>query len=418
MTLTLATAVVSTDTDVKVSYTKPDSGSDNTLVDANGNEVATFTDQAVTNTTGVVAPTITALAVTSTPVAANTYDTDETIEISVTFSAAVDVRGTPSLTFSMGNSGEAVSTDAAYASGTGTTVLVFAYTVQVGDVDNNGIFIPNDSDFTGRGAIALGSNGAIVAKDTDTAANLALTVGRGEKANHKVNGATNTGAPTITGLAVTSTPVAANTYDTDETIEISVTFSAAVDVRGTPSLTFSMGNAGSAVQTDAAYASGTGTTVLVFAYTVQFGDVDNNGIFILNDSDFTVPRGAIALGSNGAIVAKDTDTAANLALTVGQGDQAEPQGRWRHEHRRGDGDVGVVDVHAALLYRRHHRDVGGVQRGGDGGHDGRHAEPPDRHRPARRIRDAPYVSGSGTATLVFRYTVETDDAGRRRGVPA
>ena len=53
VTLTLATAVVSTDTDVKVSYTKPASGSDNSLVGGADNEVANFTDHAVTNTTPI-----------------------------------------------------------------------------------------------------------------------------------------------------------------------------------------------------------------------------------------------------------------------------------------------------------------------------------------------------------------------------
>ena len=51
VTLTLATAVLSTDTDVKVSYTKPTTGTNNVLEDANGNEVADFADQAVTNVT-------------------------------------------------------------------------------------------------------------------------------------------------------------------------------------------------------------------------------------------------------------------------------------------------------------------------------------------------------------------------------
>ena len=51
MTLTLATAVTATDTAVKVAYTKPTSGSANKLIDKFGNETATFTDQAVTNTT-------------------------------------------------------------------------------------------------------------------------------------------------------------------------------------------------------------------------------------------------------------------------------------------------------------------------------------------------------------------------------
>ena len=52
VTLTLATGVVATDTDVKVSYAKPTTGADNVLEDADGNAVADFADQAVTNATG------------------------------------------------------------------------------------------------------------------------------------------------------------------------------------------------------------------------------------------------------------------------------------------------------------------------------------------------------------------------------
>ena len=51
VTLTLDTAVVSTDGSVKVSYTKPTTGTNNTLKDADDNEVADFADQAVTNIT-------------------------------------------------------------------------------------------------------------------------------------------------------------------------------------------------------------------------------------------------------------------------------------------------------------------------------------------------------------------------------
>ena len=50
VTLTLAAAVVSTDA-VTVNYTKPTSGTGNRLEDANGNEVASFSDQSVTNNT-------------------------------------------------------------------------------------------------------------------------------------------------------------------------------------------------------------------------------------------------------------------------------------------------------------------------------------------------------------------------------
>ena len=52
VTLTLSTALVSTDGSLKVSYTKPATGAANKLVDATGNETAAFTDQTVTNSTG------------------------------------------------------------------------------------------------------------------------------------------------------------------------------------------------------------------------------------------------------------------------------------------------------------------------------------------------------------------------------
>ena len=49
VTLTLSTTVSASDTDVKVSYTKPSSGTANKLVDLAGNETASFTDQPVGN---------------------------------------------------------------------------------------------------------------------------------------------------------------------------------------------------------------------------------------------------------------------------------------------------------------------------------------------------------------------------------
>ncbi|MYF12626.1 MAG: sulfatase-like hydrolase/transferase [Gammaproteobacteria bacterium] len=55
VTLTLAAAVASTDT-VTVSYAKPATGTDNSLKDANGNEVADFADLSVTNATQAQAP--------------------------------------------------------------------------------------------------------------------------------------------------------------------------------------------------------------------------------------------------------------------------------------------------------------------------------------------------------------------------
>ena len=52
ITLTLASAVLETDTDVKVSYAKPGSGTGNRIVDAAGNEAAGFADEPVANVAG------------------------------------------------------------------------------------------------------------------------------------------------------------------------------------------------------------------------------------------------------------------------------------------------------------------------------------------------------------------------------
>ena len=56
LTLTLASPVLDSDTGVKVSYAKPASGSSNKLVDADGTEVASFTDEPVRNTLDTTPP--------------------------------------------------------------------------------------------------------------------------------------------------------------------------------------------------------------------------------------------------------------------------------------------------------------------------------------------------------------------------
>ena len=64
VTLTLSTAVTSTDSDITVAYTKPGSGTDNRIRDTLGNETATFGDEEVTNKTGTTdttAPTVTSI---------------------------------------------------------------------------------------------------------------------------------------------------------------------------------------------------------------------------------------------------------------------------------------------------------------------------------------------------------------------
>ena len=102
-----------------------------------------------------------------------------------------------------------------------------------------------------------------------------------------------TGEPTIVALALTSDPDAADgspdddTYIRGATVEVTVTFSEAVTVRGRPQLTLDLGG----TRAPAAYVRGTGTPHVVFAYTIKAGDVDSDGLAIPADA-LTLPAGA------------------------------------------------------------------------------------------------------------------------------
>ena len=60
VTLTLATAVLASDTGILVSYTKPTSGANNKLVDAGGAKTGSFSDEPVTNTGDTTSPRLVA----------------------------------------------------------------------------------------------------------------------------------------------------------------------------------------------------------------------------------------------------------------------------------------------------------------------------------------------------------------------
>ena len=125
-------------------------------------------------------PAVTDVDVTSTPTAAaDTYGRDETIEVTVTFDQAVTVTGTPRIQLRIGGGDPQHLKWADYAGGTGTTELVFAYTVQAGDQDDNGIFIEANELFL--------NSGTIQGVDDDVAATLTYTR-QGTESGHKVDG--------------------------------------------------------------------------------------------------------------------------------------------------------------------------------------------------------------------------------------
>ena len=120
------------------------------------------------------APTVLSVAITSSPGTDNSYATGDTITVSVTFSEAVTVTGTPRITLDIGGQPRY----AAYSGdGSSAAAQAFSYTVLVSDEDTDGVSVLTNS---------LALDGGTI-RATDDSANAALTHSAMTFANHKVD---------------------------------------------------------------------------------------------------------------------------------------------------------------------------------------------------------------------------------------
>ena len=169
-------------------------------------------------------------------------------------------------------------------------VAYFGYVVQKGDLDRNGPAISANS---------VNLNGGFI---RDNAGNDAVLT------HSAVNGSTDfivdAVAPTVSSIAITSDPGDDDTYSTDDKIEVTVTFSENMSlptsISCSPDVVHCKAelelNIGGTAKT-ADYQSHTGANV-VFAYTVEAGDTDDNGISI-GANKLTGQRITDAAGKNG-----------------------------------------------------------------------------------------------------------------------
>lgn len=228
------------------------------------------------------APTVT--NVTS-PSANGNYVEGATISITVAFTEPITVTGSPTLLLETG----ATDREATYVSGSGTSTLSFSYTVQNGDTSF-------DLDVQSANALAL--NGGTI---RDGAGNDAvLTVpAPGTPGSLGANKAilVDTIPPTV--LNVTSS-TANGWYPVGTVIPVRVSFSKNVFVTGTPQITLETGATDEVVN----YSSGSGSSVLVFNYTVQNGDA----VSLLDYISTT------ALALNGGTIRDSATNAADLTL--------------------------------------------------------------------------------------------------------
>ena len=223
------------------------------------------------------APAVTDVDVTSMAASDDTYGTGEMIQFTVTFDQNVTVVGTPEFEFCLGSTSPMSCSagmpppalrSAAYVSGSGTTALVFSYTVVAGDMDDNGIWI-GDQDRTIKldmGDTIQGTVGGLDAVLTHPE--------EGGKTDHKVNGeATDLDPPQLESATVVDDTLTL-TYDEalDEgSVPAASAYTVAVTVGTTttnPTVTVAVGGRTVTLTLSAAPADGATVTV---SYTVPTG---------------------------------------------------------------------------------------------------------------------------------------------------
>ncbi len=199
----------------------------------------------------------------------DTYAEGDWIGVKVTFSEEVNVIGRPQVELDIGGTArQAEYGHLALGGGsridpTASTTINFGYTAQEGDVDSDGISIDANKVTLNGGTIRdTVGNDATLTHDALAA-----------DSDHMVDAPDET-APTVSSLAITSDAGSDNTYGTGDTIEITVTFSEAVAVTGTPQLTLDLDE-----DKQAHFDSVSGAAV-VFSYTVVVGDSAEDGLKI------------------------------------------------------------------------------------------------------------------------------------------
>ena len=208
--------------------------------------------------------------VSSTPLAPEWYGPEETIQFTARFTIPVRVEGDPQFGFNVNEPAPDPENlaDFVRVSEDGRDVI-FEYEIGTTENDLDGIWLWDQTKsfrLDGDDAIVAVYNGRDAVLDHSEL---------GNQAGHKV-----TQNPRVVSIEVTSDPAHgtnSDTYGQGNEIEFTVTFNQPVTVTGDPEFEFS-----TAAPPDkrAAYVRGSGTTRLVFSYTVLAADMDPNGIWI------------------------------------------------------------------------------------------------------------------------------------------
>lgn len=341
--------------------------SGSTIKDANNNNsTLTFSSP---NTASVLVDTTGPVISSVTGPSNGTYIASQNLDFTVNFAENVTVNtggGTPRIQLTVG----AATVYATYQSGSGTGALVFRYTVQAGDTDTNGIASTSPLDLNG---------GTI--KDVNTNNISALTFSAPNTASVLVD----TTAPSISSVTGPSN----GTYIASQNLDFTANFSENVTVNtagGTPRMELTIG----AATVYAAYLSGSGTSALVFRYTVQAGDTDTNGI--VSVSPLQLNSGTIkdTATNNATLTFSAPNTSSVLVDTTAPSISSVT----------GPANA-TYNVTQDLDFTVNFSENVTVNTGG--------GTPRIQLTIGATTRYASYVSGTGTSALLFRYTTQSGD---------
>ena len=267
VTLTLAAAVAAGD-DVTASYERPPHSWLRNVV---CEYAESFSDEPALNFTGVSPATA---AIISDAGDDDTYRVGDVIRVRLTFSEAVTVNGAPRLRIKM---------DpyygpqwANYESGSGTSALTFAYQVAKPNHSPQGIAVLANTLELKYGALRYTSSGEPAYLEH---------AGLDHDASHKVDWWTRppSGVPYVTGVAITSDPGDDGYYARGDGIQVTLTFSEAVNVTGRPRPRLKIRMHPDGGTEWANYQQGMGTNRLTFAYYVAW-DTSPQGVAVLGYS--------------------------------------------------------------------------------------------------------------------------------------
>ena len=235
-------------------------------------------------------PRVTGVGISSTPANGHTYQAGEEIRIAMFFDEIL-VGPVYNLRLTLNLGSAAVVARETELSDLNQTAL-FTYTVQDGDLDEDGISI---------GADALSLIGGNVTNSADQRLILSLAAHTiTDNPRHKVDGS----GPRVTAVGILSTPVNGDTYLEGEEITVSATFDEPL-VGDVDNLRLTLNLGPAAVVAQETELSDLNQTAS-FTYTVQDGDLDEDGISI----------GADALSLTGGSTTDEAGNPADLSLAA------------------------------------------------------------------------------------------------------